>query len=806
MRFLGAGGKMSYTGGEKGAANLYVGGGGYYEWENLSATADVRYSYYQISDDDWIDVACSMEGNVGIKSDGTLWAWGTNGGETRGWATDGWGANALGLGVNNHIQPTFAQVGTADNWTNVWASQHASFALRDDGTLWVSGDGYAGQRGLGLATTTVVSEFTQIGTANNWTDIFSTNGAFNNTALAVNSDGELYGWGVNNYGQLGQGNVLSGGNNYSIPTSLTGSTGWTQVFTNGYSSFAIKNGTLYGCGRNQAGQLGLGDTTDRTTWTEITGPNVTDVSTATYTTYFTKSDGTLWGMGDAGGPNSNQAYLIYGNFTDQTSPVQVGSDTDWTGFAKGSNYYYGVVSIKAKKTNGSIYGMFSNSLYNTYANLSFQHDYETYFYRVTGLENNSTGFSLIGGYPDGSTSFSADITKIQSGGFQGMIIKGGKLWACGSNANYSFGSAGTTYELKLKNSDNDWEKILNAYDWSNGGLNLFLTKKDGTLWAVGLATPANAYNNFGNNMTTTNSTTTGRTVYHEPTQISTDTHWNDILSMAIERFYATLYVKSDGTLWYAGQGSVNPLANLGNTKVWTQVGSDTDWEWVSGYLASFYARKGGVLYSWGENSNGQLGLGDYVDKYYTLTQVDSNDWTKVSVGQNYSLGLRSNGTLWATGQGQYGKTGLGNETNVNTFTQIGTSTDWVDIATSVYTSLAINSSGELWWWGAYTNVINSSNNSANHTPGKVNNDTDWARLFITQPGTLYASKTDGTVWVIRAWIPGTPGVSALTDDEREDNPYSSGTWLPSLAPSIGTLPTTPTKAATFGYASLVVIK
>ena len=61
----------------------------------------------------------------------------------------------------------------------------------------------------------------------------------------------------------------------------------------------LKNdGTLWGCGRNADGQLGLGDTIDRSTFTLI-GINTNDIKSVycgSYHTIILKNDGTLWGV------------------------------------------------------------------------------------------------------------------------------------------------------------------------------------------------------------------------------------------------------------------------------------------------------------------------------------------------------------------------------------------------------------------------------------------------------------------------------------------------------------------------------
>jgi alpha-tubulin suppressor-like RCC1 family protein len=77
--------------------------------------------------------------------------------------------------------------------------------------------------------------------------------------LAIKTDGTLWAWGINNLGQLGQGNITS----YSSPKQVGALTNWARINNNmGRNSMAIKtDGTLWVWGYNALGGLGLGNTT-----------------------------------------------------------------------------------------------------------------------------------------------------------------------------------------------------------------------------------------------------------------------------------------------------------------------------------------------------------------------------------------------------------------------------------------------------------------------------------------------------------------------------------------------------------------
>ena len=170
-------------------------------------------------------------------------------------------------------------------------SEH-SLILKNDGTLWSCGYNVYGQ--LGLGDTTNRNTFTQVTTNTN--DIKSIYcGDYH--SFILKNDGTLWGSGYNGYGQLGLGNTSK---KYTFTQVTTNADDIKSVYCGAYHTFILKNdGTLWGCGRNDYGQLGLGDTSSRYTFTEIT-TNIDDIKSVycgDYHTIMLKNDGTLWGCG-----------------------------------------------------------------------------------------------------------------------------------------------------------------------------------------------------------------------------------------------------------------------------------------------------------------------------------------------------------------------------------------------------------------------------------------------------------------------------------------------------------------------------
>jgi len=205
-------------------------------------------------------VSCGATHAEAIKTDGTLWTWGGNG-------------YYGGLGLNNttnRSSPT--QVGSLSNWKLVSAGKYYSAAIKTDGTLWSWGYNFLGQ--LGLNDTVHRSSPTQVGALTNWKLVAS--GYYQMTA--IKTDGTLWTWGYNFYGELG----INDTTNRSSPVQVGSLTNWKLVASgSGYHQMtAIKtDGTLWTWGYNFFGQLGLNNTVHRsspvqvgalTNWKQVT--------------------------------------------------------------------------------------------------------------------------------------------------------------------------------------------------------------------------------------------------------------------------------------------------------------------------------------------------------------------------------------------------------------------------------------------------------------------------------------------------------------------------------------------------------
>jgi alpha-tubulin suppressor-like RCC1 family protein len=255
----------------------------------------------------WKQVTCGFQHTAAIKTDGTLWTWGYN--------------NYGQLGDSTLIDKSLpVQVGSMTNWKQVACGFWHTAAIQTDGTLWTWGYNLYGQLGDGTASPTVFkSSPVKVGLLTNWNQVAG--GLYHRTA-AIKTDGTLWTWGFNNYGQLGDGSLID----KSSPVYITGISNWKQVSCGNYHTAAITtDGTLWAWGLNTRGQLGDSTIDNKSLPVQVGSlTNWKQVGCGDAHTAAIKTDGTLWSAGYNG-----DGQLGDGTVITKSSPVQVGLLTNW---------------------------------------------------------------------------------------------------------------------------------------------------------------------------------------------------------------------------------------------------------------------------------------------------------------------------------------------------------------------------------------------------------------------------------------------------------------------------------------------
>ena len=202
--------------------------------------------------------------SIGIRTDGTLWAWGHN------------GSGKLGLSPAPNVKSSPTQVGALTDWKQVDGASNTVHAVKTDGTLWSWGIGSSGRLGNG-ADLTNKSSPVQVGSLTDWASV----GAGFKHTLAVKTDGTLWAWGDNSSsGDLGDVTVVD----RISPVPIGALSDWASVAAGRNLSLARKtDGSIWAWGFNGQGQLGDGTIISRSSPVQI--GLLTDWASASLSSY-----------------------------------------------------------------------------------------------------------------------------------------------------------------------------------------------------------------------------------------------------------------------------------------------------------------------------------------------------------------------------------------------------------------------------------------------------------------------------------------------------------------------------------------
>ena len=239
--------------------------------------------------------------------------------------------------------------------TRIAAGNH-TMLLTKDGKIYVSGNNDAGQLGDGHYFDSEISDNHYNATTfkpveKDGVKFRSVTATIYNS-YAIASDGALYAWGQNAYGQLGLVSVGTYSGIYT-PTKVDDAK-WAVVKGRSTTIVGIHtDGTLWAWGKNLHGQLGVGADSETkecaTTPEKVSDERWLDCASGYYHSTAVKADGTLWAWGD-----NSQNQVNSSTTTIFTTPQQVGEDTDWT------QVQAGVKMSAALKADGSLWTWGSN--------------------------------------------------------------------------------------------------------------------------------------------------------------------------------------------------------------------------------------------------------------------------------------------------------------------------------------------------------------------------------------------------------------------------------------------------------------
>lgn len=428
--------------------------------------------------------------SLALKADGTLWTWGYNGTGELGQGNTTSKSSPVSIAGHSFIgaesgefycaaikedgklytwgrrDSTFA-VGSAENYTepksivSIYSyttlykpySRGPNFIKRNDGTLW--GWGYNTYGNIGDNSTTARASPVSVAGNKTFANIFT--GAEHNVAIEESTN-NLYTWGYNGYGGLGDNTVV----NKSSPVLIASGTKWIDAdagyhFTVGMDQYF----QVWTWGYNSSGALGLGDATNRSTPNLVTSisPNSFYKVIAHYRGVFLLAfNGSAWCWG----------YNGYGQLGDNTTtskstPVSVVGNHSFV------DLYAGVYTIYGLKENGELWawgynywGNFGNgnlSLRSSPVIAAFGHKFKKItagYYHIIGTKADGsvwawgrndygqlgTGDIITRSIPTQiNSNIGNDFIDIKAGAYHTLAYKNnGTIWAWGRNNDYECGT------------------------------------------------------------------------------------------------------------------------------------------------------------------------------------------------------------------------------------------------------------------------------------------------------------------------------------------------------------------------------
>jgi len=654
------------------------------------------YTYYE--DMDFLEVYIGYDHSLAINSEGRIFTWGCN---MYGQLGDGTGINKS---VPTEITNQFGLL-PSETITQVSLGNSFSAAITSSGRIFTWGYNWAGQ----LGDSTTDNKFTPTEITNQFSllpgETITQVALGDLHSSATTSSGRIFTWGINWYGQLGDGTT----DNKSVPTEITNQFSLfsgetiTQVSLADYHSSAItSSGRIFTWGANWVGQLGDGTTIDKSTPTEITnqlslfsGETVTQVSLG----YDYSSAITSRGRIFTWGYNFN-GQLGDGSWTNKSTPIEITnqfslfSGETITQVALGYTHSAAITSIGRIFTWG----------YNLYGQLG---DGTTDNQSVPTEITNQ--FSILSG---------EIITQVSLGyEYSSGITSSGRIFTWGRNDNGQLGDSTTInksipreigYNIfniirnPLPASENITQVFL-GYGYSSAitssgriftwGSNWYGQLGDGT--STDILIPTEITHQFGLLL--------GETI----TQVSLGYGHSAAITSSGRIF--TWGNNWDGQL---GDGTTdNQSVPTEITHQFSLLSGETITQVSLGYTNSAAITSSGRIFIWGYNLYDQLGDGTIIDKS-TPTEIthqfslfSGETITQVSIGSEYSSAITSSGRIFTWGRNDFGQLGDGTTIDKSTPTEITNRFGLLssETITQVFFgsdfSSAITSEGRIFTWG-----------------------------------------------------------------------------------------------------------
>ncbi len=637
-----------------------------------------------------------------------------------------WGLGTSGqLGDNSATTKSFPVLVVGNHkFTQLTSGVAHALALKVDGTCWAWGVTTSGA--LGDGTNANRSSPVSVLGSHSFTKI----GAGSSFSTALKDDGSAWAWGLGTSGQLGD-NTATG---KSSPISVAGGHSFVQISSGTSHSIALKsdNGSAWTWGLGTSGQLGDNTLTTKSSPVSVVGEHsfITVYAGSSFSVA-TKADGSGWAWG-----LNTSAQLGDNTVTTKSSPVLVVGTYQLHSF---SAVFAGTSHSAALKA-GDAWGWGLNT--------SDQ----------IGDGTATTKSSPV------SVSTTISFSQINGGADHGLGLKNdGSGWSWGLNSTSQLGNNNTTNQTVpiLIYGTYQMNSFTSVFRTGPAATRTFVSKADGTAWGWG----ANGNGELGDNTATTKSSPVAVAGNHIFSKMSSGTSF-------------TLGLKTDGSGWAWG-ANTNGILGLDSAAAPNSPLDITGTLFLHSFIAisegerTFVLKPDGSAWAWGDNTNSRLGDFSTTDQSSPVSVVGAHSFTKIATnaGGQHAIALKANGSVWTWGLNTNGQLGDGSITERSSPVSVIGAHSFIQIAILNSNTAGLKADGTVWTWGLGTSGQLGDNQVAASRSSPVS--IVGAHSFIQIAGGanhFYALKADnGTIW---SWGAGTNGALGDNTATSKSSPVS----------------------------------
>lgn len=633
-----------------------------------------------------------------------------------------WGINTkgeLGNGANKNIAvPELVE----SNVAYVSAGKEHTVIIKQDGSMWTSGSNQYGQ--LGDSTSGYRTIFKKILNINDAKAVET--GDYQ--TFFVDKNSVLYSCGKNDMGQLGLGNNEASVSQFSqVEENIKEvSAGFNHVL-------ALTNqGTVYSWGSNAYQQLGATGIESRNTPELINGISGVDTVKAGGNTSAYLIDGIVykWGRGSTDSTSQPQS----ANGISNIDSFDIGGDIIAALDSSGNMWQWGISTyaqelLDKNQTNTPVKMQWMNDLCDSgiYGLVARRHqvlvEKNGYLY-AWGTGYFSTGGSSeeIYGYPKGIMYKNGEQVYYSSNICRGKNFNVYTM-ADESNTGTVCGWGGNTDRVMGEQGGKvKWATEIPGFsnNWYEDGDGDYWLCEDTCLLAAGDGFMVADVHDVSEN---------------GPSSVN---HYND------------LYTIGKNNVGQLGDGTTNsssePIQIMSGKFECLAAGDD-----FTIAVKEYDEEEGSEIYAWGGNKYGQLGLG-HTENMSTPTPVtgvfpsgSTEHFVDIKCGPDFCIGLTSEGNVYSWGKNSAGQLGLGNKNNVYTPTKITALSNVKSIGAGYNHAMAIKEDGTLWTWGYSSDGQLGRNTSNASSPRQVSGLPEMEEVSGGY-GFSVACDVDGNIW------------------------------------------------------------